>query len=126
MEYHSLKNLSQDPGRTADGIFAGAEKYTEELKEAPPEHNIAYNLATGQQTGAGVPRSSKELQQSKDTEGRARLCQEFVGGGGVKDEITRQPVLPSPVMTREHLEAYPGMYPGLEKQIEQGKIAVNN
>ena len=120
MADNSVKNLSQDPERTDGGIYAGAEKYT---KEAHPEYNIAYDPATGQQTGAGVPGSINELKQHTGTGGRVGLGQESVGGSGVIDEITRQAVIPAPAPTREHLlEAYPGMYPGLEKQIEQEKI----
>ncbi|GAU88999.1 hypothetical protein RvY_01599 [Ramazzottius varieornatus] len=122
MSEYSAKKVSQDPERTDGGIFAGAEKYT---KEDHPEYNVAYDPATGQQTGAGVPRTVNELRQRTDSKGKSGLGHESAAGGsGIMDDITRQAVIPAPAPSREHLlEAYPGMYPGLQKQIEQEERA---
>ena len=126
----NTKTEAQDPERTDGGIYAGVEKYT---KEDHPEDNVAYDPATGEQTGAGVPPSTSELSHRSETNGRDTIGQEPIRSAGgpptagkpgqlslEPDEITRLAVHPAPAPSREHLiENYPHIFPKLEKQAEE-------
>lgn len=129
----NAKTEAQSPERTDAGIYAGVEKYA---KEDHPQHNVAYDPATGQQTGAGVPPTTGELfHRSETNDGKSTLRQPIRSDAGAHhraggepqstgvqsslepDEVTRLALHPAPAPTREHLiENYPHVFPRLEQQ----------
>ncbi|OQV12581.1 hypothetical protein BV898_13148 [Hypsibius exemplaris] len=125
MEKESQKSEAQSPERTDCGIYAGVEKYA---KEDDPKDNVAYDPATGEQTGAGVPPTTAELSHRSKTDGRETVGyapksshnEKIVNETGASiepDEVTKRAVVPAPAPTREHLiENYPHVFPKLEQQ----------
>jgi hypothetical protein len=120
------KSQAQSPERTDTGIYAGVEKYT---KEDNPQDNVAYDPATGQQTGAGVPPTTGELSHRSETNGKETIGHESTAGsrdGPEKrtplqdprdDETLRRVVVLAPAPSIDHLiQNYPHVFPQLEKQ----------